>query len=73
MQRFGCGASVRRAAWENEVQEGSMKCMYVQWGLKMWTGFNWLKMDTNSRLLYCGIEPSGYIKCGEFLYELWSD
>jgi len=34
----------------------------------VWTGLNWLRIGTGGGHLHeCGDEPSGSIKCGEYL------
>jgi hypothetical protein len=33
----------------------------------VWTGWNWLRIGTGACACECGDEPSGSIKCGEFL------
>jgi len=33
-----------------------------------WTGLSWLRIGTVEDTCECGNEPSGSIKCGEFLY-----
>jgi hypothetical protein len=35
--------------------------------VRVWTGFSWLKLETMAGTCECGNEPSGSIKCGEFL------
>jgi hypothetical protein len=37
----------------------------VEWGAQ--TGLIWLRIGTGGGLLFYGDEPSGSIKCGEFL------
>ena len=33
----------------------------------IWTGLGWPRLETGGRRLWCGNEPSGSVKCGEFL------
>jgi hypothetical protein len=33
----------------------------------VWTGWIWFRMGTGGGLCECGNEPSGSMKCGEFL------
>jgi hypothetical protein len=39
-----------------------LKWIFKKWD-GAWTGLNWLRIGTGE----CGNEPSGSIKCGEFL------
>jgi len=36
-------------------------------GCGVWTGWNWLRIGTVGGTCECDNEPSGSIKCGEFL------
>jgi hypothetical protein len=36
-------------------------------GCEVWTGLNWLRIGQVAVTCKCGNEPSGSIKCGEFL------
>jgi hypothetical protein len=51
-----------RRRWEDNIK---MDLRGVGWGA--WTGSIWLRIGTGGELLECGYEPSGFIKCGEFL------
>ena len=33
----------------------------------IWTGLGWPRIETGGRRFECGNEPSGSVKCGEFL------
>ena len=33
----------------------------------MWTGLGWPRIETGGERFECGNEPSGAVKCGEFL------
>ena len=35
--------------------------------VRAWTGWSWLRIGTGGGTFECGNEPSGSIKCGEFL------
>jgi hypothetical protein len=37
------------------------------WYVGAWTGSIWLRIGKVAGTCECGNEPSGYIKCGEFL------
>jgi hypothetical protein len=54
----------RRGAyrWEDYIKMGLHE---VERGA--WTGFIWLRIGTGGGQCECGNEPSGSIKCGEFL------
>jgi hypothetical protein len=39
----------------------------LRWDVGVWTGWSWLRIGTVAGTCECGNEPSGYIKCGEFL------
>ena len=43
-----------------------LKC-YKKWDGKPWTGIIRLRIGTRGGHCECGNEPSGFIKCGEFL------
>jgi hypothetical protein len=36
-------------------------------GVEFWNGSSWLRIETGGGFCECGNEPSGSIKCGEFL------
>jgi hypothetical protein len=40
---------------------------FRKWDVGVWTGSSWLRIGTGSGTCECGNEPSGSIKCGEFL------
>jgi len=48
--------------WEDNIK---MDLQRVGWGT--WTRLIWLRIGTGSGSCTCGEEPSGSIKCGEFL------
>jgi hypothetical protein len=47
-----------------------MKMDYQEVGWRAWTGFIWLRIGQVVGCCECGNEPSGSIKCGEFLDQL---
>jgi len=51
-----------RHRWEDEI-----KMDLQEVGLEVWTGSSWLRIGTGGGPFDYGIEPSGSIKCGEFL------
>jgi hypothetical protein len=42
-----------------------LKRIFRKWDVRVWTGLIWLRLGTGT--CECGNEPSGSIKCGEFL------
>ena len=38
-----------------------------RWDVGMWTGLGWPRIGTSGDACECGNEPSGFIKCWEFL------
>ena len=38
-----------------------------RWDVGMWTGLGWHRIETGGGRFECGNEPSGSVKCGEFL------
>jgi len=51
-----------RRRWEDNIK---MHLLEVGWGTS--TGLTWLRTGTGGGPSKCGNEPSGSIKCGEFL------
>ena len=41
--------------------------IYRRWGVGIWTGLGWPRIGTGGGGCECGNEPSGSVKCGEFL------
>jgi len=39
-----------------------LRWIFRRWDVGLWTGSSWLRMGNE-----CGNEPSGSIKCGEFI------
>jgi hypothetical protein len=52
-----------RRGWEDNIK---MDLQEVGWE-EAWTGSSWLRIGTSGGTCECGDEPSGPIKCGEFL------
>ena len=44
-----------------------LKWIFKKWDDEAWTGLIWLRIGTGAGSCECGTEPSGSIKCGEFL------
>ena len=44
-----------------------LRWIFRKWDVEVWTGSSWLRIGTGSGHLCFGNEPSGSIKCGEFL------
>jgi len=42
-----------------------LRWSFRKWEVGVWTGSSWLRIGTGTSK--CGNEPSGSIKCGEFL------
>jgi len=45
----------------------TLRCIFRKWDVTSWIGSMWLRIGTMSGTCECGNEPSGSIKCGEFL------
>ena len=44
-----------------------LRRIYRRWDVGLWTGSSWLRIGTGGGTCECGNEPSGSIKCWEFL------
>jgi len=44
-----------------------LRRIFRKWDGEAWTEFVWFRIGTSGGLCECGNEPSGSIKCGEFL------
>jgi len=44
-----------------------LRWIFRKWDVEVWTGSSWLRIGTGGGHCECGNEPSGSIKCGEFL------
>jgi hypothetical protein len=51
-----------RRRWEDNI-----KMDLQEVGCGVWTGMGWLRIETSGGTFECANEPSGSIKCGEFL------
>ena len=51
-----------RHRWEDNIKTDLQEV-----GCGVWTGSRWLRIGTGSGTCECSNEPSGSIKCGEFL------
>jgi len=50
-----------RRGWVDNIM------MDLQEVVGMWTGLVWPRIETGAGACECGNEPSGSVKCGEFL------
>jgi hypothetical protein len=44
-----------------------LRWIFRKWDVGLWTGSSWLRVVTDGGICQCGNEPSGSIKCEEFL------
>ena len=44
-----------------------LKWIFKKWDRESCTGFIWLRIGTGGGRCECGNEPSGFIKCAEFV------
>jgi hypothetical protein len=44
-----------------------LRWTFRKWNVGVWTGSSWLRIGTGGGTCDCSNEPSGSIKCGEFL------
>jgi hypothetical protein len=65
----------RRDHLEDPGVDGSiiLRWIFRKCDVGPWTESGWLRIRTCGAHGECGIEPSGYIKCGEFLDYLRTD
>ena len=47
-----------------------LRWIFKKWEVGAWTGSSWLRIGTGGGTCDCRNEPSGSIKCGEFLDKL---
>ena len=54
---------------EDEGVDGMiiLRWVFRKWDVRAWTGLIWLRIGQVEGSCECGNEPSGSIKCGEFL------
>jgi hypothetical protein len=58
-----------RDHWRDPGVDGRiiLRWIFRKWDVGVWTGLRWLRIETGGGHCECGNEPSGSIKCGEFL------
>ena len=44
-----------------------LRWIFRKWDVRVWTGTSWLRIGTDGGHCECSNEPSGSVKCGEFL------
>jgi len=59
----------KRDHWEDPGLDGRIILRWIlwKWNVGPWTGSSFLRIGTGGGTCECGNEPSGSIKCGEFL------
>jgi len=75
VRREGCieswwGNRRERDHWGDLGKDGWIILGWIsrRWDVGMWTGLGWPRIETGGgRVCECGNEPSGSVKCGEFL------
>jgi hypothetical protein len=63
------GKPGERDHWGDPGVDGrvTLRRIFRKWDVGLWTGLSWLRIETGGGTCECGNEPSGSIKCGEFL------
>jgi hypothetical protein len=58
-----------RDHWGDPGVDGRITLGWIfrKWDVGVWAGLRWLRIETSAGHFECGNEPSGTIKCGEFL------
>jgi len=74
VRRGGCigswwGNRMERDHWGDLGVDGWIILGWIsrRWYVGMWTGLGWPRIETGGERFECGNEPSGSVKCGEFL------
>jgi hypothetical protein len=44
-----------------------LRMIFRKWDVRAWTGSMWFRIEAGVGTCECGNEPSGSIKCGEFI------
>jgi hypothetical protein len=44
-----------------------LRRIFRKWDVGVWTGLSWLRIEKVAGTCECGTDPSGSVKCGEFL------
>jgi hypothetical protein len=66
---FWWGNLKKRGQWGEPGVDGRtiLRRIFSKWDVGVWTGLSWLRIET-AGTCECGNEPSGSIKCRDFLY-----
>ena len=67
--RFLLGKPEGRNRWGDLSVDGWIILEWIcrRWDVGLWTGLGWSKIETGCGRCGCSNEPSGSVKCGEFL------
>ena len=69
VNRVLVGKPKGRNHWGDVGVDGWIILGYIsrRWDVGIWTGLGWPRIETGGDTYECGNEPSGSVKCGEFL------
>ena len=69
VHRVLVGKPEERVHFEDPSVDGRiiLRKMFRKLDVRAWTGSSWLRIKTGGVTCECGNEPSGSMKCGEFL------